>query len=31
MNKILVTIPHRGIGDLIYILPLLNHLIKLLG
>ena len=26
MNKILVTIPHRGIGDLIYILPLLKSL-----
>ena len=28
MNKILVTIPHRGIGDLIYILPLLKSLNK---
>jgi|TARA_A100001015_G_scaffold187925_1_gene209316 ADP-heptose:LPS heptosyltransferase len=31
MNKILVTIPHRGIGDLIYILPLLKSLNKTFG
>ena len=28
MKKILVLIPHRGLGDLVYILPLLKSLYK---
>ncbi len=31
INKILVTIPHRGLGDLIYILPLLKSLNQTYG